>query len=265
MTTPPVTYRGRTALVTGASMGLGAEFARRLAAEGTDLVLVARRTDLLEALAAELGAAHGVATTVISMDLARPESARDLVADLAARSITVDILVNNAGFGTHGDLAAADPDRVAAEIQLNVGTLTGLTARLLPAMIDRGYGLVVNLASTAAFLPLPHMAVYAATKAFVLSFSRALWAETRRTGVRVIAVCPGATSTEFFAVAGEDASVGARRTPQQVVDSAFKAIRAGRPTIVDGAANRSVARVAGHIVPERTLLSAAERSMRARA
>ncbi|WP_278258418.1 SDR family NAD(P)-dependent oxidoreductase [Nocardioides convexus] len=139
--------------------------------------------------------------------------------------------------------------------------MTELTARLLPAMVERGEGQVINVASTAAFQPVPHMAVYAATKAYVLSFTRALWAETRGTGVKVLALCPGATDTEFFDIVGEAASVGNRRSPEQVVSTAERAIRRDRPSVVDGKRNAALAHVATRL-PERIAISAAERSVR---
>jgi short-subunit dehydrogenase len=157
---------------------------------------------------------------------------------------------NNAGFGTHGDVADADPQRLEEEIELNCRTLVGATARYLPHMRARGAGTIINVASTAAFQPLPKMAVYGATKAFVLSFTEALWAEERKHGVRVLAVCPGVTDTPFFEAAG-DAAVGAASRSaalglathlQQVVDSTMRAPSGRKPSFVDGAANAFVAR-----------------------
>lgn len=257
-------FAGKNALVTGASSGIGAEFARSLAAKGASLVLVARSVAALEALAAELREAHGVDVEVVPLDLALPDSAAALAAEVSARGLVVDVLINNAGFGSHGDLVDADPAMLAQQIQLNVGTLVGATARFLPGMVAGGGGVVVNVASTAAFQPLPHMAVYGATKAFVLSFTQALWKENLSTGVKVLALCPGATDTAFFDVAGGDAAVGARRSPVQVVELAFDALAAGRPSVVDGAMNRLMARVGPRIMPERGMLAAAERAMRPR-
>ncbi|MFN8197777.1 MAG: SDR family NAD(P)-dependent oxidoreductase [Nakamurella multipartita] len=162
-------------------------------------------------------------------DLARPGAAADLVAELTTHRIAVDILVNNAGFGAHGDLVDTPPERLDAMTALNVDAVVGLTSRLLPGMVERKAGAIINLASTAAFQPIPHMAVYGATKAFVLSFSRALWAETKDSGVAVLALSPGATDTEFFQVAGEDAAVGPRRSTAQVVGTALRALAQGRP------------------------------------
>ena len=183
----------RTALVTGASTGIGAAFARELAARGADLVLVARSRDKLEALAAELTATHGVRVDVVPTDLARPGAATALARHVtspaeneqdgpaggeAGLGRAVDLLINNAGFATHGDVAAADPARLHEQVELNVTAVLDLTTALLP-MTARGSDAIINVASTVSFLPVPHMAVYGATKAFVLSFTEALWSETR--------------------------------------------------------------------------------------
>ena len=185
-------------LITGASTGIGAEFARQFAARGHDLVVVARSADKLNDLAAQLRAAHGVDVTVLAMDLSLPTAAGELWQRTNRLGLEIAVLVNNAGFGTHGDVADADPQRLEEAIELNCRTLVGATARYLPQMRARGAGTIINVASTAAFQPLPKMAVYGASKAFVLSFTEALWAEERKHGVRVLAVCPGLTDTPFF-------------------------------------------------------------------
>lgn len=248
-------------LITGASAGLGAEYARQFAAKREDLVLVARRQETLEALAAELRTAHGIAVTVIAQDLSAPDSAAQLHSRTEELGIEVDVLINNAGFGTHGDLADADPGRLADEIQLNCSTLVGLTARYLPAMRARRSGTIINIASTAAFQPVPHMAVYGATKAFVLSFTEALWQEEKGHGIRVLAVCPGATATEFFDVAGESAAVGIKRSAKQVVDHTMRELSSSKPSFVDGAANAVTARVLTRLVPRRVLIAVTDRLM----
>jgi short-subunit dehydrogenase len=242
-------------LITGASAGLGAEFARQFAAQHHDLVLIARREHALEALADELRSTHGVNVTVIAQDLSRPESAAELHSRTAALGIEVDVLVNNAGFGTHGDLIRADPDRLADEIQLNCGTLVGLTARYLPGMRSRRSGTIINIASTAAFQPVPHMAVYGATKAFVRSFTEALWAEEKKYGIRVLAVCPGATATEFFDIAGESAAVGVKRSAKQVVDHTMRELSGAKPSFVDGAVNAFTARILTRVIPSRVTIA----------
>lgn len=248
-------------LITGASAGIGAEFARQFAAKHHDLVLVARRQETLEALAGELRTAHGIAVNVIAADLSAPDAAAQLHSRTADLGIEVDVLINNAGFGTHGDLAEADPARLADEIQLNCSTLVGLTARYLPAMRARRSGTIINIASTAAFQPVPHMAVYGATKAFVLSFTEALWQEEKDHGIRVLAVCPGATATEFFDVAGESAAVGIKRSAKQVVDNTMRELSSGKPSFVDGAANAVTARLLTRLVPRRVLIAVTDRLM----
>src|ERR1700687_1879680 len=180
---------GSTAVVTGASSGIGEQFARQLAARSVNLVLIARNEVRLQSLADQLKTAHpDVGVTVMAEDLSVPPAAAELAEKLAAAGVTVDMLLNNAGFGSHDLFIDEDPDNVAREIQLNCGSLVALTARLLPGLLARGRGGVVHGACKAAFQPVPTMAVYAASKAFVLSFTEALWEETRGSGVRVFAL-----------------------------------------------------------------------------
>ena len=185
------------ALITGASAGLGAEFARQLSKRGHSLVLTARRKERLEALAAELGNAR-----VVAIDLSQHDAAAKLIADLDAAGEQVAVLVNNAGFGLIGRFAKREPGRLREMIDLNVGTLTDLCRLVAPQMIERGSGGIINVASTAAFQPGPNMAVYFATKAYVLSFTEALHEELKPHGIRVSCLCPGPTRTEFGEVAG---------------------------------------------------------------
>jgi short-subunit dehydrogenase len=187
----------KVALVTGASAGLGVEFARQLAKRGQKLVLAARRKERLEELAKELGNARAVA-----IDLSKANAAAKLLADLEANGETVDLLVNNAGFGLIGRFAELDAKRLRQMIDLNVGTLNDLCRAVAPAMIERKSGAILNVASTAAFQPGPNMAVYFATKAFVLSLSEALHEELKLHGIKVSCLCPGPTRTEFGEVAG---------------------------------------------------------------
>jgi len=190
-----------TALVTGASGGIGLELAREAAADGYDLVLVARSREPLEALAEELRGKHGAAARVIAKDLADPAAPAEIVAELERAGARVDVLVNNAGFGTWGRFAELDPEVELAMLRVNVVALVQLTRLFLPAMVSRGAGRVLNVASTAGFAPGPLMAVYYASKAFVLSFSEALGAELAGSGVTVTALCPGPTRTGFQAAA----------------------------------------------------------------
>ena len=250
-------------LITGASTGIGEEFARQFAARGDDLVLVARSADKLDALAVQLRAAHGVEVTVIAMDLSEPSAAADLFDATTRLGLEISVLVNNAGAGTHADIAEADPQRLEREVELNCRTLVGTTARYLPQMRARGAGAIINLASTAAFLALPKMAVYGASKAFVLSFTEALWQEERKHGIRILAVCPGMTATSFFESAGESAVAAASladrlrvtRTPKQVVDSTMRALSGRKPSVVDGALNAVVWRGLTRLMPTRLTLA----------
>ncbi len=229
------------ALITGASSGIGEVFARRLAARGLDLALVARRADRLEALAAELLAAPAARRVEpIPFDLALPDADARLEAELARRGLPeVGWLVNNAGFGYHGEVAGQDPARQAAMIQLNVAAVAALTRRVLPGMLARGAGVIVNVASTAAFQPVPYFTTYAATKAFVLSFTEALAEEVAGRGIRVLCLCPGPTQTEFFEAAGmEPKFPGARMTTAEaVVDAALRGLETGKRVVIPGVAN----------------------------
>ncbi|PNY82140.1 SDR family NAD(P)-dependent oxidoreductase [Deinococcus koreensis] len=190
-----------TALITGASGGIGEEIARQLAARGAHLILVARSEDKLQALAQELSAQHGVQSHVIALDLTRPEAGAELEREIAARGLQVDILVNNAGFGGFSEFWEQDAGEIGRMIAVNIAALTDLTRRFLPGMVQRGRGRVLNVASTAAFMPGPMMAVYYATKAYVLSFSEAVNEELRGRGVGVSALCPGPVETGFQAAA----------------------------------------------------------------
>ncbi|HEX8382574.1 MAG TPA: SDR family oxidoreductase [Sphingomonas sp.] len=233
-----------TALITGASAGLGAGFARALAAQDHTLILTARRTDRLEALAAELRAAHGVAVHVLAADLADPAAPARLLADIAAAGLTIDLLVNNAGYGARGDFAALDRDEQLGMVDLNCRALVALAHGVLPQMIARGSGAILNIASTAAFQPGPWMAVYYASKAFVLSFSEALHEEVRGSGVRVSALCPGPTRTEFAdrAGMGDMAAFDAIASDADtVVRDGLAAIRTNSAVKISGAVNTLMA------------------------
>lgn len=254
-----IDYRGKTTLITGASSGLGAEFARQLAARGSHLVLVARRVDRLEALAAELQAAHGITATVIPADLTLPRSGDSLAAECEKRGIAVHSLVASAGFGTYGDFVDEEGARIADEIAVNVSGLVDTVHAFYPELLRHGDGVLVTLASTAAYQPIPRMAVYGATKAFVLSFTEALWYEARMSGLKVIALCPGVTATEFTDVAGDVAGVAAPQTPEQVVRVALRTLdrRNPPPSVISGALSTVLAGTAGLLTPRlRTTLSA---------
>jgi hypothetical protein len=238
------------ALVTGASSGIGTAFARALRARGERLVLVARRADRLEALTQELGGSDVAA--VIPIDLAEPNGPARLQAEMDRRELTVDMLVNNAGFGDTGQFHEAPIERLVGMIDLNARALVELTRRFLPGMIARGRGRIVNVVSNAAFQPVPYLSVYAATKSLALSFTEALATELRGTGVRLQALCPGLTETEFFEAArtGKELLVNKlpRMTPEEVVASSLRGLDRGRLTVITGLSNRLLA-AAVHISP----------------
>ena len=234
------------ALITGASAGLGVDFARQLSASGRSLVLVARRSDRLAALAAELGNARAV-----TLDLSEAGAAERLMADISAQGEQVDLLVNNAGFGLTGRFAELDGPRQRQMIDLNCGLLVELCHAVLPAMIARGSGGIINLASTAAFQPGPGMAVYFATKAFVLWFSEALHEEVKPKGVKVVALCPGPTATEFGEVAGfgpSNASSKLAAPSGPVVRAGLEGLEAGRAIVIPGLMNKATAQ-ASRLLP----------------
>lgn len=255
---------GTTALITGASAGLGDEFARRLSRRGLDLVLVARREDRLQEVAERIRRETGRQVTVIVQDLSAPDAGRSLHEQVRARGLEVAVLVNNAGFGMRGPLIDADPDRIDEMVRLNVGTLTSLTRLFAADMVGRGGGTIVNIASMAALAPTPRMAAYSATKAYVLNLTEALAEELRGTGVHAVAVSPGPTRTEFFDVAGGWA--GSRRiqlTADRVVAATLSALDRHNPplNVVPGIRQRVLAGLA-RLLPRRVLVSATGRMMR---
>ena len=216
------------ALITGASMGIGEAFAEALALRGYDLGLVARSGPALATIAERIRTVRGVRVETIVADLEDRNALERTGDEAQAQFGRVDLLINNAGFGAHGPFETLDPQRNLGQVRLNVEALVALTNRFAPAMLTRGTGGVINVASTAAFQPVPYMAVYGASKAFVLSFSEALAEEFRGRGVRVLALCPGATRTNFFSVAGDGAQVGRFRTSAQVVQTALRRLRSRR-------------------------------------
>jgi uncharacterized protein len=231
-----------TALVTGASSGIGEDLARLLAAGGRDVVLLARSADKLQAMASQLSAAHGIAATVLAADLSDAGATAQIARTLSARGTTIDILVNNAGFGTAGTFAAEDPHAQEDMLQVNVVALTALTRAFLPGMLERKRGRILNVASTAAFQPGPFMTVYYASKAYVLSFSEALAEETAGTGVTVTCLCPGPTHTGFQSRAHvEKSRLFKLARPMQSSDVAragYDAMLAGRRLVIPGAMNK---------------------------
>jgi uncharacterized protein len=239
-------FTNKTVLLTGASAGIGAVFARELSKQGATLILVARREEQLKALAATLTNAH-----VIAADLSTPGASQRVYDEVIARGLSVDVLINNAGFGLHGDFQQMGLKDQREQIDLNIAALVELTHLFMP-MIEAKQGGVIQVASMAGFNPVPYMAVYAATKAFVLSFGAALWAEYQPKGVRVLTLVPGATQTEFFARAGEGAAAGVKKArPEDVVNDGITAFTRGRAMVVSGIQNKIFAffsRFMGHIL-----------------
>lgn len=234
----------KLALVTGASGGIGYELAVILARHGHDLVLVARRADKLAALAERLELDHGVRVRVIARDLARPEAAAEIHETLAAEGLVVDVLVNNAGMGLLGKFAETGIESDVEMLRLNVESPTLLTRLLLPSMLERGSGRILNVASTAGLQPGPLMAVYYATKAYLLSLSEALANEVAGTGVTVTALLPGPTDTGFSSHAGAEQSrlfKGSTMDARTVAEAGYAALMAGKPVVIPGARNRLLA------------------------
>ena len=233
--------KGKTALVTGASSGLGSSFAKQLAAMGADLVITARRADRLEKLAAEIAARHGVKVAVITLDLGAPDAARRLFEKTEGAGIAIDVLVNNAGFACYGAFTETPLERIESLIAVDVLALTGLTHLFARAMLARGQGWVLNVASFAAYMPVPNYAAYAAAKAYVRNFSEAVAHELRDTGVRVMSLCPGGVATEFWEVAGQAEPPAVMKmlmdTPDEVARIGLGALFRGRRNIVAGILN----------------------------
>lgn len=226
-------------VVTGASSGIGAEFARQLAGQGMPLLLVARRQERLQELAAELQQAHGVEIATFPLDLCLPEAPGRLLQRIEELPAPLSLLVNNAGIGNVARLQQTDPARIRQLIELNIRALTELTYGCLPGMQARNAGGIIQVASIAAFQPLAYMSAYAASKAFVLHFSEGLWAELQGTNVRMLALCPGTTRTEFFQEAGVADWLSRRggQTPDRVVQAALRSLERNRPVCIPGWSN----------------------------
>ncbi|MFC5406617.1 SDR family NAD(P)-dependent oxidoreductase [Cohnella soli] len=249
-----MTIQGKWSLITGASSGIGEQFARQLAKQGSHLVLVARSKSKLESLASELSKRYGIKAEVIAMDLAKEGAPSELYRQCRLLKVDIELLVNNAGFATHGLFEQVSGERQHEEVMLNVAAVVDMTHLFLPDMLRKSSGTVINVASTAGFQPLPYMAVYGATKAFVLSFTQALWFENRDRGIKFFALCPGATDTSFFNVVGaEEAAVGKKDTPEKVVEVALRALKEGKVYIVPGVQNYLGAQLSRFITRKQSL------------
>lgn len=228
-----------TTLITGASSGIGAAFARKLAARGHNLLLVARSEDKLISLCSELGRGpESIRAQYVALDLSQPGAPTRLFEETGKRDLEIDLLVNNAGFGSMGDFAKLDLAVELKMIDLNMRALVELTHLFLGPMRERKSGAIINVASTAGFQPVPFMATYSATKAFVLSFTEALWEENRPHGVKVMALCPGVTDTNFFEASRmQRPPARASQTPEQVVDVALRGLARGKSSVISGWTN----------------------------
>lgn len=256
-------FSGRTVLVTGASSGIGEAFARALAQQGAGLVLVARSGDKLAHLAEELGGVTRAPVRHIAMDLSQPGAVAALYAQLDEAGMSVDLLINNAGFGKWGDFLADTPSTYQAMLDLNVGALVQLTHYALSRMQAAGGGGIINVASTAAFQPIPFQAAYAASKAFVLSFSEALYGEFRSKGIAVMALCPGLTKSGFAQTANAETTGMPEATPEFVVASALRAFARGRQYHIPGRKNY-LSSLLPRLLTRRTVVAIVARMFRGR-
>jgi len=232
-------WQGKWALVTGASAGIGAELARQLAAGGTHLVLTARRRERLEALSSGLRATHGVQTEILVADLVQPAAPEQIYFFTKQKGIAIDLLINNAGFGQYGELAQVETQRLLDMVQVNCSAVVHLTRLYLPEMMSRRRGDILILASTASFQAVPFISTYAATKAFDLLFAEGLAEEMKPHGIRVCALCPGSTESEFHVVAGQEEFTGKYRqeTAEKVARTGLEALAAGKSYVISGLGN----------------------------
>lgn len=255
---------GQTVLITGASGGIGLELARCFAKDGYNLILIARSTDKLEANAAELAREFHISAIALTCDLVRIDAGAELVKSLCTRGLSVDVLVNNAGYGINGAFADTELSGQLGMMDLNMRALVELTGLFWPHLLKNGRGGVLNVASTAAFQPGPMMAVYCATKAFVLSFTEALWEEARGTGVRVSCLCPGATATGFADRSGVAKTRlfqgGGVMSARRVARMGYRAFQADRRVKITGLTNRLMA-LGARFSPRRMVLKIGRRLM----
>lgn len=238
-----------TTLITGASSGIGEAFARQLAAQGHDLVLVARSEKALYELCDELMLREKVSAHYVVLDLTEPDADAKLFADTESHDIEIDWLINNAGFGSAGDFSSLPLDKELEMIDLNIRALVAIAHRYLQRMRELGRGTIINVSSTASFQPIPFMATYAATKAFVTSFTEALLEENKPFGIRIMAFCPGSTKTNFFAASNIDrpVTVKGQHTAEEAVAAFLKGVGAGRARFVPGFVNKVGAALGGHL------------------
>jgi short-subunit dehydrogenase len=249
-----------TALITGASGGIGKAFAEELAARKTNLVLVARSVEKLNEIATKLQQQHQIKVEVIPKDLTETNATNEVFDVIKQKELTIDLLINNAGFGDYGDFAERDGERQLNMIQLNIMALVDLTHKFLPLMRQRRSGSIINVSSIAGFQPMPYLSIYAATKAFVLSFSEAIWAENKDYGVKVLVVCPGPTETDFFTEAKFPETLANTNnqiaTPEEVVQDALQGLEKGDSTVVSGGLGNKIIVNMHRFLPRESLVSA---------
>jgi hypothetical protein len=230
-------WRGKWALITGASAGIGVALAKELAAGGANLVLTARREQRLEELSRELAAKHKIKTSVVAADLAEVTAPEKIYAFTRAQGISIELLINNAGFGAYGEVHTVEVGRLLDMVQVNCSAVVHLTRLFLPEMVERRSGDILILASTAAFQAVPYISTYAATKAFDLLFAEGLAEEMKPHGIRVCALCPGSTESEFHVVAGQEKFMRKAETAEKVAHTGLKALAAGKSYVISGLGN----------------------------
>lgn len=251
-------------LITGSSSGIGAAFARKLARRGRNVLLVARSEEKLITLCNELGRISGVRAQYFAIDLRERDACERLFEETRKRQLEIDMLVNNAGFGSMDDFARLDLETELKMVDLNVRSVVELTHRFLVLMRERKQGTIINVASTAGFQPVPFMATYAATKAFVLSFSEALWEENRAHGIHVMALCPGVTETNFFQASNMDRPpMRTIQTPEDVVDAALRGMSRRKSSVISGWTNYLMIE-AERFVPRSMVLKVTGKALRSR-
>jgi len=243
-------WRGKWALVTGASAGIGSALAEQLAAQGVNLLLTARRADRLARLANDLAARHKVQTEIYAADLTRPQAPGEIFRFTEQKRLPVELLINNAGFGAYGEFRKQEAQRLLDMVQVNVAAVAHLTHLFLPAMVERRSGSILILASTAAFQPVPYLGGYAATKGFDLLFAESLAEEVRQYGVHVCALCPGSTVSEFHEVAGASHVAGPQEPNEKVARVGLEALAAGKALVISGTRNL-LSMEAQRLVPRR--------------
>jgi hypothetical protein len=256
----------QTALITGASGGIGKAFALELAARKINVVLVARSEEKLNQLASQLQQQYNVQVEVLVKDLTEPTATQEVFDAIKEKGFTIDLLINNAGFGDYGDFSERERERQIKIVQLNIQALVDLTHRFLSLMRQRNSGSIINVSSITAFQPMPYLSVYSASKAFILNFSQALWAENRSHGVRILCVCPGPTETNFFTEASFPKSLTGKAnkiaTAEEVVQDALRALERGDSTVVSGGIGSQFISRLSRFVPKQALVSLLEKQFK---